>query len=187
MGDSRSPRQFSLGILAALAVIALACGSQQQPPTTVSLSDSADQVVYGMRHYLTVDGVTRAHLVADTAFLFDDRQIAEIVGVDVTFFDSNGEKTSDLTSLEGTYDLRTGDMTARGDVRVRGVDGRRLRTEELRYDRTNDQIVSDHPFVFTRPSGEELTGEGFTSNPDFSRVITRGTRGPAGRVELPNR
>jgi hypothetical protein len=60
-------------------------------------------------------------------------------------------------------------MEARGNVVVVTEDGRRLTTEQLRYDQIRNEISSDSAFVLTEP-GRRLEGVGFTSDPNMNNV-----------------
>src|SRR2546427_6776381 len=70
-----------------------------------------------MSHYVTDGGIQRAHVRADTAYFFSPMQTAELRSVHITFYDTEGAETSTLTSREGTYHWRSGDMEARINVR----------------------------------------------------------------------
>ncbi len=168
------------GLVLALAAAGLvACGGMDTPPTTATaaVGDSADQVLYGLKHNLTTDGVLRAHLEADTAYFYQGPQRADLRGVKVIFYSPQGVETSTLTSDSGTYDWRTGNMEARGNVVAVTPDKRRLTTSLLRYDRRNDQISGPNAFVFDAPD-RHLEGESFTSDPEFKNVVaTKPRRG----------
>jgi len=168
-----------------LALTLAACSDSIRPAGTVALpSDSADQLVFGLNHQVTVDGVLRTRLRADTAFLYQTTQNARLHGLTVTFYSPEGRETSTLTAREGTYEWRTGDMEARGDVVAVTPDNRRLTTTVLRYQRDLQQIEGPDAFVFDAPN-RHLEGEGFTSDPDFRDVVTRRPRrGTAGQVPL---
>ena len=166
-------RAASAGILLAL----LACGGMDTPPTMTVVNDSADQVLYGLKHNLTTDGVLRAHLEADTAYFYQAQQRADLRGVKVIFYSPEGVQTSTLTSDSGTYDWRTGNMEARSKVVAVTPDHRRLTTSVLRYDRRTDQISGPKAFVFDAPD-RHLEGESFTSDPEFKNVVaTKPRRG----------
>jgi LPS export ABC transporter protein LptC len=141
------------------------------PPTATVVRDSADQVMYHLKHNLTLEGVRRAHLEADTAYLYQSAQRADLVGVSVTFYSPEGRETSDLTSQTGTYDWRSGDMEATGNVVAVTPDHRRLTTSVLRYNRATDQISGPNDFVFDAPD-RHLEGESFTADPEFKNVAT---------------
>lgn len=174
------------GMLAAAAAVILgACEPVQPPPTAApSLADSADQVMWGLRHNLTREGVRQAELLADTAFFFDDGTRFELRGVTVRFYTAQGARSGVLTSREGSYDSRTSEMEARGNVVVVGEDGRRLETEQLRFHQTRDEISSDTSFV-VREAGRRMEGIGFVSNSDLTAWrCLRSCRG-VGPVTLP--
>lgn len=164
-----------------LAIAALpACQEEAVRPTlTLEASDTADQILEGMDHYITDNGVRKSRVEADTAFLYEATQIAEMRHVKVTFFDAVGSETSNVTADSGTYFTREGSMNARGHVIARTPDGRELRSAELKYDSRRQEISSDKPFTYDKP-GQHLEGNGFTSDPDFRNVVARQPRGGQG-------
>jgi LPS export ABC transporter protein LptC len=125
--------------------------------------------MFGIETLLTDRGVLNARLEADTAFFFDENTRIELRGVHLTFYTRTGERNSVLTSREGTYNLRQSKMEARGNVVVVSEDGRRLTSEQLRYDQTRDEISSDSAFVLTEPD-RRVEGIGFTSDPNMDNV-----------------
>ena len=131
--------------------------------------DTADQVMFGIRMILTDQGVRNAELEADTAFFFDENTRIELRGVKLTFHTRTGERNSVLTSREGTYNTRQSQMEARGNVVVVSDDGKRLTSEQLKYDQMRNEISSDTAFVLTEP-GRRLEGIGFTSDPNMNNV-----------------
>ena len=162
-----------------------ACDTGIKPTATISAADSADQVLVGMSHYVTNSGIQRAHVRADTAYFYSPSQTAELRNVHITFYDTRGDQTSTLTSREGTYHWRSGDMEARGNVVVVRIDGATLRTEVLHYSQAKSQVSSDRPFVFDEPT-RHIEGEGFTSDPDFKVVTAVRPKGTGGKFTLPN-
>lgn len=157
-------------VIAGLVALA-GCGGVDTPPTASVVRDSADQVLFKLKHNLTLDGVLRAHLEADTGFFYQSSQRADLVGVSVIFYSPTGTETSRLTSQTGTYDWRSGDMEAKGDVVAVTPDRRRLTTSVLSYNRTTDKISGPTDFVFDAPD-RHLEGDGFTSDPEFKDVLT---------------
>jgi len=89
--------------------------------------------------------------------------------VRTTFFTETGVKDATLTSREGTYNVRSGNMEARGNVVVISEDGRRLETPQLRFDPGRNEISGDSAFVLTRPE-DVLTGVGFVTDPNLTRI-----------------
>lgn len=171
---------------AGLAIVlgaATACTGMETPPTTLTAADSADQVGYGVTHILTADGVRRMRLVADSAYAYLGPQRHELFGITVTFYSPDGVETSTLTAREGTYDWRTGNMEARGDVVTVTPEGNRLETSVLRYERDANLIVGPAAFRWRTPE-QDVEGEAFTSDPELRNVQTTRARGALGRVPI---
>src|SRR2546423_4988648 len=118
-----SPGRLSLTLLLDV-VLVWGCGGGIRPTATINAPDSADQVLVQMSTYITGEGIVRARVRADTAYMYSNTQSAELRGVHVTFYDDRGTQTSTLTSREGTYHTRSGEMEARGNAVVLTTDGR---------------------------------------------------------------
>jgi len=166
-------------------LLVFSCKSGTPVTATQAVLDSADQVLVGMTHYVTEDGVLRARVRADTAYFFSNTQRAELRNVHVTFYDVTGKATSTLTSKEGTHHWRTGDMEARGNViLIRNSDGGTLRTEAMSYSQARNEVTSEVAFTFDSPT-QHLRGVGFTSDPEFRNVRTKNLTGTGGQLVLP--
>ena len=181
------PRRLSLTLLLDVVVAAgiLAC-SDEGEVATITAADTADQILYKMTHAVTIEGVQRAKVTADTAYFYSPTQTAELRNVHITFYNELGQVTTNLTSQAGTYRWQSGDMEGRGNVRAVTTDGRTLRTEVLRYSQTRNEVSSDRHFVFDGPN-RHIEGEGFTSDPEFRNVTARRPTGTGGEFTLPNR
>lgn len=166
--------------LTALTVLTACRNDAVRPPVTQTAADSADQILFGLMHYVTEEGVKRSLVEADTAYLYDQSQTAELKQVKVTFYDENGAVSSVLTANEGTYFQQSGGMTARGNVIGTAPDGRTLRTTELRYEPNSKKVSTDKTFTFMR-NGNLLEGDGFVSDVDFSNIVVERPRGVEGR------
>src|SRR2546427_701959 len=80
---ARSSIRASCSVLLALLMFA-ACKSGTPVTATQVVLDSADQVLLGMSHFVTEEGVLRARVRADTAYFFSNSQRAELRNVHVT-------------------------------------------------------------------------------------------------------
>lgn len=170
---------------ALMALGAIACGDGSRPTATITAADTADQILITMTHFVTIEGVQRAKVEADTAYFYQPTQKAELRDVRITFYDPRGAETTNLTAREGTYQWQSGDMEGRGNVRVVTTDGRTLHTEVLRYSQSKNEVSSDRPFVFDAP-GRHIEGEGFTSDPEFKNLTAKRPTGTGGQFTLPN-
>ena len=165
-----------------------ACSREATTPAAgVEQADlPADQIVYGLRHNMTNEGVRKAVLLSDTAYVREDGRRFDLVDVDLDFFDENGKPSGDLTSKTGEYQISTGSFVARGNVVLitHGPKGpRRLETEELHYDPANNQIWSDKAFVL-REGGQVSRGASFRSDTEFKNFTIQGAQGsiPSGQI-----
>jgi LPS export ABC transporter protein LptC len=164
-----------------------ACQETAQPVVSTNpMADTADQMMFGARSIITDRGLLRAELLADTAFFFDENTRIEMRDVRVTFYTTQGERNAVLTGREGTYNTRVGLMEARGNVVVVSEDGRRLTSEQLRYDQRRNEIASDSAFVLTEQTGRRIEGIGFTSDPQMDNIrCLRACSGIGGPVTVP--
>ncbi len=184
---NRLSRVTAIGAGALLLCGSMACTERTAPPVARSsaLADSADQVMFGAHFNLTDKGLSRAELLSDTAFFFDDNTRIEMSNVETTFYTTSGARDAYLTSAFGTYNNRSGLMVARGAVVVITEEGRRLTTPELRYNQSTNEISGDSAFVLTEP-GRRLAGVGFRSDPNMQNVqILKTKSGSTGMVTLP--
>ena len=161
----------------ALLLLALAaCGRPGVKPTQANVADSADQIMAGMSTYITKNGINVSKVDADTAYIYQGRNVAELSGLQITFYDSTGAISSTITSDSGTYQMTDGILDARGNVIASNPGGRVLKTEHFVYDRGSNQIRSDTAFTFTSPGGNG-SGASFTSDIGFRNVVTVRPRG----------
>lgn len=172
---SPGPPFRRLGLLLLAGLGAAACGEEPAPePSGPDFGElEADQVMVEVEHYMTREGVRRAHLTADTVYLLDEGSTARLRHFTVDFFGEQGDRTSVLRAVDGLYEMQTGDMRARRNVRVVDADeAQRLRTEELIYDASSGKLRSEAEFVFVR--GRDTTrGTGFVTDPGLDTLQTR--------------
>lgn len=162
--------------LLAAAVTAAACGGEENVevagPELLQLG--AEQVMVGVEHYMTREGLRRAHLEADTLYFLEEGSRVHLRHYTVDFFDEQGGSRSVLSARDGLYDLQTGDMEATDSVIVVDADeSQRLSTEHLTYDAATDRLRSEVPFVLVQ--GRDTTrGEGFVTDPGLDSLEVTG-------------
>ena len=89
-------------------------------------------------------------------------------GIDITFFDRFGEKTSQLTAQRGYKENDSNLYHATGDVFVNNLQYKQtLKTEELFWDPEKEEIYSDK-FVIVETETQFIQAEGMTAPQDFS-------------------
>jgi LPS export ABC transporter protein LptC len=171
------------------AMLLGACNDSTAPVSQDYESLPADQVIMDAEHFITADGIRRAHLRADTAYLFEDSATTQLRVVHLEMFDNAGALTSTLTADSGAYNTTTQRTVARGNVVLvmPDPDGRTVWTEELHYDPASKRIWSDVPTRMLTSSGEDLHGQGFTSDDQFQNFTIRGGAGTGIPLPLDNR
>lgn len=177
-----------LALLAAVALAVTACQKTAPPKTgdtARGIDPAADQVVFGSRTLVTDGGLRRAEVLSDTSLFYDDNTRMDMRIVQTVFYNSSGVKEAVLTSRTGRFLTRDNVLEARGNVVITTVDGRRLTTEQVKFDSRVNQISSDSAFVLTE-EGREASGVGFVSDPDMNNLrILRGSRAKAKGVKVP--
>ncbi len=160
-------------VIVAALLLAAGCGDEERQVEVAGpdlMGMGADQVMVGLTHNMTREGVLQGELRADTAYIFSDNSTVHLRRVDVSFYDDRGLPDSRLTADSGQYDLQTGDMEAHGDVVVRDTaEGQRLETPRLLYKALTNELRTDTTFVWRR--GQEVVqGNGLVTDPSFEDV-----------------
>ncbi|OEK02841.1 LPS export ABC transporter periplasmic protein LptC [Roseivirga sp. 4D4] len=103
-------------------------------------------------------------------------------GIEVTFFDELGEKTSILTAQKGFKSAKENVYRANGDVVVRNLKKQEtLRTEELFWNPETEKIYTNK-FVTVQTPRELIQAEGLTAPQDFSTYEF--TKAKEGKFEI---
>ncbi|MEZ4414693.1 MAG: LPS export ABC transporter periplasmic protein LptC [Gemmatimonadota bacterium] len=163
-------------VLLATTILSAACEQATTtnvvPPELVNLQ--ADNLVLGMEHEITQNGVRYATLHADTAYYFKDDGKYELLSVSLQVFTTTGVERATMTSEWGELTEATEAMVARRNVvlLLPDRDGR-LETSELNYDPMNEKFWSDSATVFTE-AGRVTRGTGFEADLNFTNIRVRG-------------
>lgn len=139
-----------------------------QPRRTAG-ADSADQVYSGMQTTINRNGVRESVVYADSAWMYQARQVFDLKGMKVTMYDSSGAIISTITADKGIYHTRAQSLDARGHVVATNSGGKVLKTEHLIYDKEKNEVSSDSAFTSTAPEGN-IAGTSFVSDPGFKHV-----------------
>jgi LPS export ABC transporter protein LptC len=172
--------------LTVVALATLACRSDPRPPVVKgsTMADSAEQVIFGFHAVITTGGVQRGDLFADTAFIFDDQTRFIMRVVNVKFAKDNGAPNGTIRAERGEYSMRTGILDGWGNVVVTTVDGRTLKTPQLRYNKVANLISSDTSFVMTDKDKVE-SGIGLRTDPNLDHIQTLRNSKATGVIATP--
>src|SRR3954469_19855081 len=166
----RVPRITMLSALvAAMILAASACRGANEPPVAAkaTVADSADQVFFGAKYLLTSKGIQRGDLTADTAYILDDQTRFDLRIAHAVFTTEMGTPQGTMDAKKGIYSTRTQILEGWGDVVVKLVDGRTLKSPHVIYNQVTHQISSDTTYSISGSQGTQ-TGIGFTSNQTFT-------------------
>lgn len=98
-------------------------------------------------------------------------------GLQVDYFDNEGNK-SVVTADEGIVYTITNLIDLRGNVVIKGHDGKLLEAPQLYWDKNNDWIFTQEKFTYTNPEdGTIMDGEGMDFNKDLSLLNAHKTYG----------
>ncbi len=159
-----------------VALVAACTDAGVRPTATVARADSADQVLFKMSTTITENGVRRSFVEAETAYVYQNRNLTELRRLTLRFQDQQGNLKSTLTADRGLYGTYSKSLDARGHVVVVTTDHRRLVTEHVIYDKAANQIKGDTTFVAESPKGR-ITGNGFQSDVDMKNVTVQQLKG----------
>lgn len=177
--------------LLAVFVVFAACGQEQastgEAPSI--FAEGADQVMLGVEHFLTRDGVRSARVIADTAYTYEDASQIDMRGLRIEFFDESGVEDGVLTSRSGLYHLESGDLTVRGQVVMEGLlgdgEGSRLETDSLLYAADGDRLTTESAWVLSHGDGTVERGVGLVTDSSLESIETRDWSVSTPGVEVP--
>lgn len=175
-GGSR-PRWSAAAVLGVAAAATSCLGDASDTPTTEFDEMDADEVLYGVEHNMTNNGVREALLIADSMFSWRDSANTWVMGLTLRVYgETTGAAQATITADRGRLDMAGNELKAVGDVVLDIPDqDREIRTEELYVSPDSDRMRSDIPVVM-REEGCEIEGDRFESDMSFRRVKLWGTR-----------
>lgn len=118
---------------------------------------------------ITDRGKSRAQVRAGSFQQVSENEPAQFFdGVQVAFFNSQGDTVSTLTAERGEINASGDDMKVFESVVVVARDCTQLQTDSLRWQRDEDRIMGEGYVKISRPDGTE-TGVGFNASSDLKQ------------------
>jgi LPS export ABC transporter protein LptC len=151
-----------------------------------TVADSADQVLFVAHYFLSTNGIQRGDLTADTAYVLDDQTRFDLRNAHVKFTTETGAPQGTMDAKRGVYNTRNQILEGWGNVLVKLIDGRTLKSPHVTYNQITHQISSDTTYTITRNSDSQ-TGIGFTSNQTFTKFTCLRNCGGNFSVLLPEK
>jgi len=163
-----------LGSILCLSLNRCNINSEKTVSTENKVEEYPSQEGWNSKIFLSKSGRLQAVVHYGHMKKFDKRKIYFFdEGVEVDFYDIDGNHSSHLISEGGEYHEATEDVIGKGNVVVVSDSGLTLNTEELRWDNRLEKIISDTLIMLTTPEHDTLYGMGFESNADLSHRIIR--------------
>jgi LPS export ABC transporter protein LptC len=158
----------------AAVTTAAACRDSKQPPVMSgpSIADSADQVLMVVQYVLTTKGVQRGELNADTAYVLDDQNRFDFRHAHVNFKTELGAPQGTMEANRGVYNVRTQVLEGWGNVVVKLIDGRTLKSPHLTFNQVTHQISSDTTYTLSK-ANDTQSGVGFISDQAFVKFTCK--------------
>ena len=192
---ARAGQAWPAAPLVLLLILTVAgCGRGPEPEPAAGPAAPArlpEQEILDYRLIQTEAGVRRWTLTSERMRKYADQDEVELDEPRMEFY-RDGVYYSTLTARHGRANLDGRNMFAQGGVVVVTTNGRRLETEEMRYDNGTGRITNTVYNRFTR-GGDVVTGYGLDASPGLEHFELRGrvaaevsdtlgTIAPAGRA-----
>lgn len=177
--------------LLSFAAMSVACGDEAAVTGDAPsiFADGADQVMLGVEHFMTVDGVRKGKLVADTAYTYEDASRVDLRILQIQFFDETGADRGLLTSSLGEYNLESGDMIVHDNVvlngSMQGGSPARLETDSLAFEASTNRLTTDASWILTHGDGTVERGVGLVTDPALESIQTSDWSVSTPDVEVP--
>lgn len=140
------------------------CSNLDKAPTGSVRRVGPDEIIEDFQMTETSSGTRSRVLHARVAEIYQSESRAELQGLSVDFFESDGRPFAHLTSDSGTVNQNTNDMRARGHVDIRTTEGVRVEAPTIQFWNQTQRIVSDARVKVTDKAGSVLSGVGFDSD-----------------------
>jgi LPS export ABC transporter protein LptC len=177
-----------LAFLAVAVVCALgACSEPRGAPVrtgAVTFADSADQVFFTVQAPFETNGVKRGTLFADTLYVLNESTRFDFKVGHVDFNTETGTPNGSMKADRGRYDQRTQILEGWGNVVVKTVDGKSLKSPHVIYNQRTNLVTSDSSYEIVE-KGNVSRGVGFTSDPGFLHYHCLSACVTAGKVAIP--
>jgi LPS export ABC transporter protein LptC len=181
-------RRLGVFLAGVLGLAAAACRDSKQPPVVSgpTAADSADQVLYGVQYVMSTKGIQRGELNADTAYVLDDQNRFDLRHAHVNFKTELGAPQGTMDANRGMYNVRTQILEGWGDVVVKLIDGRTLKSPHLVFNQLTHQISSDTSYTLAK-GVDTQTGVGFVSDQAFVKFTCKASCRGSTSLLIPER
>lgn len=185
----RTRRIAALTVGACTVLVAAKCPGATKASTPSAAvktrTDSANQVLLGVKAPLTHQSVSRGIVRADTGFVYDDGARVELHGhVTVSLVNAEGLSDGDITARTAIYTMNDSHLALHDQVIATSATGRRIETAALIYDLKENQLQGAGAYqLFANKTAKAQSATGFEADPRLTMVAKPGTLAAAKRAE----
>lgn len=165
---------ITLIVLFCQIIISVSCGKKGEEPieTTKQIKNLPEQEGWNSELYISKAGHPQAIVHYGHMTKYETQKIVYFdEGVEVDFYDVDGNHTSHLVSDKGEYHEKTEDVIGIGNVVVVSDSGVTLKTEVIKWDNKREKILSDTLVTIITDERDTLYGKGLESEPDLDHWV----------------
>jgi LPS export ABC transporter protein LptC len=135
----------------------------------ITFENSAIETITEAEILHTENGNLKVKIKSDKIERFHEKepQIVLTNGIEIFFYNDSAKIKSTLTADRAELDKKNKIMTASKNVVLTSLDNKRLETSVLFWDEKRNKIYTNSQ-VFVTTDKEQIMGEGFISNTDFT-------------------
>ncbi len=123
-------------------------------------------------------------MFADTLYVLNEQTRFDFKVGHVDFNTETGTPNGTMRADRGRYDQRMQILEGWGNVVVKTIDGKSLKSPHVVYNQRLNEVSSDTSYEIVE-KGNVQTGIGFTSDPGFLHYHCKRACGGAGNVAIP--
>ena len=161
--------------ICALACLVLACKNDLDRVAAIEVPvDGPDRITTQAEYLFSDSGLVRNRIRATTIMEYGGAtprtELSD--GVELTFFNPDGQAGSRLTARRGRIEPGSNQMTVDEDVVFVNARGEKLETEHLTWSQDSNRVYTDRPVKVSR-ARDIIYGQGLDAAQDFSRYTIR--------------
>jgi LPS export ABC transporter protein LptC len=164
-----------LAVLFPLVVLVAGCKNDLDRVRAIEVpADGPDRITTDAEYLYSDSGVVRNRVRAGTVEEYDGEKPYTLLsnGVELTFYNADGEAGSRLTARRGRIDPKANRMQVEEKVVFVNAEGEKLETEQLTWSQDSGRVSTDRPVKITR-AHDVIYGQGLDAAQDFSRYTVR--------------
>jgi len=166
----------SIAVTFVMAMLFYSCqGKLKEVRNFELLQDGPQAIGKELNLFYTDSGKVVANLKSPKLFDFSNQTFPYRefpAGLNVIFYDKDENKNTVYADYGIVYEP-TGLIDLRGNVKIVTSDSTIIESQQLYYDQNLQWAFTDQPYTAIFPSGSTTNGQGFDSNQEFTKFLSR--------------